>query len=92
MIVRLSPKYKFVCDRCGKEIFPDSEDRICGTHSVEFLITAGPLISKKVSSGDICEECRKEFIEIAENFFDETNKEEAEKALAERSTQIERLY
>lgn len=74
MIVRLSPKYKFVCDRCGKELFPDSEDRIFGIHSAEFLISAGPLIEKKVSSGDICEECHKEFIEIAENFFNEVNK------------------
>jgi hypothetical protein len=84
MIVQLSPKYKFVCDRCGKEIFPDSEGGFPGVHHVAFLKDTDFLYGDKKKSGDICDECHKEFVEIADNFFDETNKEEAEKALTER--------
>ncbi|MBO5715238.1 MAG: hypothetical protein J6S23_02450 [Clostridia bacterium] len=85
MIVQLSPKYKFVCDRCGKEFFPDSEGDVGGIHRVAFLKDTDILFGDRKVSGDICEECHKEFVEIAENFFNEVNKEQAEKALAERS-------
>ena len=56
-----------------------------GVHHVAFLKDTNLLYGDKKKSGDICCECHKEFVEIADNFFDETNKEEAEKALAERS-------
>ena len=80
MIVKLTPKFKFVCDRCGKEIFPDSEDRIDGVHSVAFVRNSDIALIEKKTSGDICEECYKEFVGIAENFFDEVNKDEAKKS------------
>ena len=35
MIVKLTPDYKFVCDRCGKEQFPDEKEKV-EIHEVRF--------------------------------------------------------
>lgn len=72
MIVRLTPDYKFVCDRCGKEQFPDEEHGV-EVYDVSFCHETTLRIKKK--SGQICKECYDEFSELADNFFAEENKE-----------------
>lgn len=72
MIVQLTPKYKFVCDRCGREQLPDEKDYVV-VYRVAFCHEAMNRDKKK--SGQICKECYDEFWEIAENFFAEENKE-----------------
>ena len=74
MIVMLSPRFKFVCERCGKEIFSDNEGRIPMQHQVSFRAHTD-YRSHTDRTGEVCDECLKEFLEYAENFFDETNKE-----------------
>lgn len=72
MLVQLTPRYKFVCDRCGKEQFADADNNIYDTWNAIFMVndTFVKVFDKK---GEICAECKKDFIEIAENFFDEAN-------------------
>jgi hypothetical protein len=77
MIVELSPKYKFVCERCGKEKFPDGEHGISGIYEVAFE-DRSMLRERDIKKGSICEECFAEFCELANNFFDEVNKEKKE--------------
>jgi hypothetical protein len=72
MIVQLTPKYKFVCDRCGREQFPDKENCV-EVHDVAFCHELITRTNKK--SGQVCKECYDEFWELAENFFAEENKE-----------------
>lgn len=72
MIVQLTPKYKFVCDRCGREQLPD-EEHCVETYEVSFVHITRIMVKKK--SGCICKECYDEFWELAENFFAEENKE-----------------
>jgi hypothetical protein len=73
MIVKLTPEFKFVCDRCGREQFPNKEGYIEASHRVEFneKETFRPMVKK----GEVCTECANEFWEFANNFFDEANKE-----------------
>jgi hypothetical protein len=73
MIVKLTPDYKFVCDRCGREQLPD-EDHCVETYDVAFAHEM--MIRVKKKGGQICKECYDEFWEFAENFFAEENKEE----------------
>ena len=75
MIVRLTPKYKFVCDRCDKEWFGD-EDIPTEVHDVEFREDCH--FKHKVKKGQICTDCYTEFWKIANAFFDEVNKERSE--------------
>lgn len=71
MITRLTATYKVVCDRCGKtECFDDHEFENVYHEEVIF----GDAY-KTVKRGNVCKECYKAFREIAENFFDEVNKE-----------------
>ena len=73
MIVQLSPKYKFVCDRCGKEEFPNDN----GDFSIPFEVTFSEphLVGRRlVKAGQVCGACYKDFIQLAENFFDEVNR------------------
>lgn len=73
MIVRLTPEYKFVCDRCGKEQTPDNEGELFGIHDVQFEeFTDGRFLKSK---GSVCHSCCLDFWQIASNFFDEVNKE-----------------
>lgn len=73
MIVQLSPKYKFVCDRCGKEEFPNDDGYMSVHHEVTFAedMLMGRRFKK---TGQICEGCHNDFIQLAENFFDEVNR------------------
>ena len=74
MIVRLSPEYKFVCERCGKEIFSDENGCIEGVCGVSFK-EQDYIKDRDIKKGQICEECFAEFCEIANNFFDDVNRE-----------------
>lgn len=73
MIVQLTPEYKFVCDRCGREQLLDEENCV-ETYDVSF---AHEMMMTRVKSkkGQICKECYEDFWELAENFFAEENKE-----------------
>lgn len=75
MIVKLTPDYKFVCDRCGKEQFLDEKERV-EIHDVQFKESFDGRILK--SAGSVCHSCYLDFLQIAENFFDEVNKERRE--------------
>jgi hypothetical protein len=77
----LSPRWKFVCDRCGKEIFPNEDNCINmdEMNEIAFLdSTDMRVISKKINQGEICKECYNDFVELANNFFDDVNKTESE--------------
>lgn len=74
MIVELTPRIKFVCDRCGKEEFPDERGDI-HPHNVMFKEIIPTYITKE---GAVCKDCLAEFWEFADNFFDEVNKEKAD--------------
>ena len=74
MIVQLSPRYKFVCERCGKEQFPDKYNEIHGTHEIVF--TERGLSRIRRTEGEVCEDCYNDFWEVADNFFHEVNREE----------------
>ena len=72
MIVELTPRYKFICDRCGKEEYVKSE-----TPEYKIIFTGFDGIFKLLIKieGQVCYRCYKDFCEIAGNFFDEVNKE-----------------
>jgi hypothetical protein len=70
MIEQLTPAYRFVCDRCGKEQF-SKEGVLLIMYPITFSDDCG-----KVKSGDVCRDCYKDFCDLAENFFDEVNKNE----------------
>lgn len=76
MIVQLTPEYKFVCDRCGKEQFPDQKEKF-EIHDVRFEERSDGRILTSV--GSVCHSCYLDFWQIASNFFDEVNKERSEK-------------
>lgn len=71
MIVQLIPKYKFVCDRCGKEKYIED-------NTPEFEVSfvgIGDLFKAPLKvKGQVCYKCMKDFYEIAGNFFDKVNK------------------
>ena len=71
MIVELTPKYKFICDRCGKEEYVKNN---IPEQEVIFLALSGAYDAVRMK-GQVCYKCFKEFCEIAGNFFDEVNKE-----------------
>lgn len=72
MIVQLTPEYKLICDRCGKEKFPDKDGHL-EYHRVVFKDYSDLKI--KNVEGEVCQSCHDEFLELAHNFFDEVNKE-----------------
>lgn len=78
MRVRITPKYKFVCDRCGKEEFLDNEDEYIEYPTVTFSKQTSIVQMPIKTEGEVCEDCLAEFWELAENFFDEVNKERSE--------------
>ena len=79
MVIRLTPEYKFVCDRCGKEwdVASTEDGNSTEIHTVEFGEKRVPFRGK-FKEGEICRACATEFWELANNFFDEVNKERRE--------------
>ena len=71
MIEQLTPKYKFICDRCGKERYV--EDNI-PEFEVAFVSQKGLSLAPIAVKGQVCYWCYKDFFEIAGNFFDKVNK------------------
>ncbi len=78
MIIQLSPKYKFVCERCGKEKFPndygymDTEDVSEIAVAISYKEEDKLPIPKRIQ---VCRECRDDFETFWENFRDSVNKE-----------------
>lgn len=71
MIKQLTPKYKFICDRCGKEKYRDNDEP---DFEVAFIDLKGiPEVPLRIK-GQVCYWCYKDFYEIAGNFFSEVNK------------------
>lgn len=70
MIEQLTPSYRFVCDRCGTEQFGNENNEL-GAYPISFSNNF-----RVVRIGVVCHNCYTDFCEIAENFFDEVNKDE----------------
>lgn len=70
MITRLTQRYKVTCDRCGRETYCD-ETRPTIIHEVVF---GEHSLNLPYRSGHACDECYKDFCEIAELFFNESNR------------------
>lgn len=69
MIVQLNPSYLFVCDRCGKK------QPLKVEHKHDVFFTHHQILEERtVAKGEICDECLKDFCELAESFFDDLNK------------------
>lgn len=68
MRIELTPRVKYVCDRCGKSFY--DEYSLCEVAFYELGYNKN--IGKR---GEVCYQCHKDFGEIAGNFFDEVNKE-----------------
>lgn len=66
--------YKYTCDRCGKEGFFD----IVGRSSYSFVCFDREY--NPIKGGHVCPECLKDFTELAQNFFDEVNRNEQREA------------
>ena len=75
MIVQLTPNIKFVCDRCGKEEFPDENGELNVPSTVNFREFKSMVSRPKTKEGQVCTDCLAEFWEFANNFFDDVNKE-----------------
>lgn len=78
MIIPITPKYKFVCERCGKEKFPNDDGYMdignaCEISvAISFSITDQLLMPKRIQ---VCRECCDDFEAFWENFQDSVNKE-----------------
>lgn len=71
MIEMITPRAKFICDRCGtSELL--TEDSAYKIHEVKFI---DDCMFKTYKQGQICKDCYSDFIEIADLFFDDVNKE-----------------
>ena len=70
MIEQLTPSFRFVCDRCGKEQ-RFTEHRKFPTFHVSFWAKLA-----QEQHGEVCGDCFKDFCELAESFFDDLNKTE----------------
>lgn len=70
MIEQLTPSFRFTCDRCGKK-YDGKEGEMPTWFSISF---SSSYTCNKY--GEVCEECHKDFCELAESFFDELNKTE----------------
>lgn len=64
---------RFICDRCGKVIYslPNGEFRR-EIHEVIFFERVD--CGRNVKSGNVCESCYNDFVDLASNFFDEVNR------------------
>lgn len=63
---------RYVCDRCGKDVLGGQFFDVCFKHGKKNCFAT------EYERGEVCEECHKDFIELAESFFDELNKGEQE--------------
>lgn len=72
MIKTLTPKFQFICDRCGREEYRESN---IPEFEVAFADITSGFIKPIRAKGQVCYNCYKDFWEIAGNFFDEVNKE-----------------
>lgn len=79
MIVELTPRMKFVCDRCGKEEFPNEKGELIIHPTVVFEVHKSMISLPNRKQGQVCMNCLADFRDFAENFFDEVNKEMSEK-------------
>ena len=82
MVVQLSPRYKFVCDRCGKEEYfmNDKVFKLDEVSKFDILFEASKndYQANERIRGQVCYNCYSDFYEIANNFFNEVNKESEE--------------
>ena len=71
MMTMITPVAKFVCDRCGISRIITERD---GEKVLDVMFYTDAL-NRKITHkrGQVCERCYEDFIEIAENFFDESN-------------------
>lgn len=76
MVITTTKQFKVVCERCGKTEYADDKPEnynkllAMGYVEVKFSDTI-----KTVKQGGVCQECYEEFCELAQNFFDDVNKE-----------------
>lgn len=71
MMTMVSPKFEFVCDRCGTTRLVTEQDKL-DIHDVRFCTDIID-VKKAHTQGQVCKKCYEDFIVIAENFFDESN-------------------
>jgi hypothetical protein len=78
MIVAITPKFKFVCDRCGKEIFSDEYGYIEPGRIYSIAVAACDYFSDSLPKEkiEVCRECCEDFEEFMKNFRDAVNKED----------------
>ena len=71
MIEQITPSFRFTCDRCGKEqLFR------AGSPIERYTVRFEKGIHDGTIKGDICDECYNDFCVLADNFFDEVNRDE----------------
>lgn len=77
MITQLTPSFKFICDRCGKEEFTDEYGEGVKIYDVAFTDKTNITLRqiKDITQGQVCGKCYTDFTELANLFFDEVNKE-----------------
>jgi hypothetical protein len=78
MIIPIAPKYKFVCDRCGKEKFPKDDGYMDAENACEIAVAISFSIGNQLPMPkriQVCRECRDDFENFLENFQDSANKE-----------------
>ena len=73
--IPITPIYKFKCDRCGREQYQHTNDTPIEAHHVHFAEWTQLKAHSTLKSGEVCEDCYNDFIELADNFFHEVNKE-----------------
>ena len=71
MFEKLTPEYRFTCDRCGKVQETFDDPHFNGAYYISFNGLA-----RVVGAGYVCKRCYIDFLQLAENFFDEANKSE----------------
>jgi hypothetical protein len=68
-------KRQFICDRCGRVVdsLPNGKFREMIREVIFFeRVDCG----RNIKSGDVCEGCYNDFVDLASNFFDEVNRVE----------------
>lgn len=76
MIIKLAPKYKFVCDRCGREKIPKDDGYMDAEDACEIAVAISSLMQNRLPKKiQVCRECRYDFETFWENFQDSVNKE-----------------
>lgn len=78
MIIPITPKYKFVCERCGKEKLPKDDGYVDIENVCEIAVSFSFLIDSELPMLEriqVCRECLDDFEAFWENFRDSVNKE-----------------